>query len=507
MANSPPTYAVTRYKGSGQVEVYPLLPTQILGSQDGSDVGTGGPGLPSLETPNASSLTTNRNVEFLDDRYCLIAPTGANAVGVYKKNQPTSGQWGRVMGGGTTLTNSGAVSGLFVLHPLGVPTLCFLMFDSGSETRLFATTDGTTGADWGTSAGKLLETSGAQPNKYGQAVIYRDSVFWLHSDFTGGAGNGHVTSYDLALDILTRYSLINIGSTPVNSAFQVHKNKLFACGNRWNNNAPFGLMRLDAGVFNELVEDTGTLSPGNSHNLMFTDPASGDLVVFTGSNGGTKVRHVVDAESVNPAVLLTITGTILGSGEGADKYIGTGLGISRQWIANVDTDSDPANPRTFLTTWVPGGVTETWEWKGIAAEIEAVALLAGISDDFALPYNTVGGGMRSPRTAAVEIGDASNAPTEVPGGTRIYFRGRGSVAVGVVTFYGTDSEGTPNTVIPIFPGTLTGVGPSTPTISGNTLINFTPDDGATLYSVALDVAAAGVDIGEGDVGLIIPRFV
>jgi len=49
--------------------------------------------------------------------------------------------------------------------------------------------------------------------------------------------------------------------------------------------------------------------------------------------------------------------------------------------------------------------------------------------------------------------------------------------------------------------------PTTPTISGNTIINFASDNGHTLYSVVLNVGAVGVDIGEGDVGLLIADLI
>jgi hypothetical protein len=48
--------------------------------------------------------------------------------------------------------------------------------------------------------------------------------------------------------------------------------------------------------------------------------------------------------------------------------------------------------------------------------------------------------------------------------------------------------------------------PSTPSISGNQITNFTPDNGVSLYSVILDIDAAGIDITEGEYGFIIPNF-
>ena len=106
------------------------------------------------------------------------------------------------------------------------------------------------------------------------------------------------------------------------------------------------------------------------------------------------------------------------------------------------------------------------------------------------------------------MGDTSNPPEEVAGGTKFFFRGAGSSAAGVVTFRGTDTEGTPTTVVPIVNVVVeSGSPPTTPTVSSDTLINFTPDNGTTLYSVILDVAFTGVNIGEGDVGLIITGLV
>ena len=103
MANSPPSVHVVKYKGTGNSQVFALLPSQVLGTQDGSDVGTGGPGLATLETPNVGSLVLNRSIEFLDDRYVLVADGAGATSGVYKKAQGGAGQWGRAYPGNCQL--------------------------------------------------------------------------------------------------------------------------------------------------------------------------------------------------------------------------------------------------------------------------------------------------------------------------------------------------------------------------------------------------------------------
>jgi hypothetical protein len=414
----------------------------------------------------AASLTCNRVVEFLDDRFALSADTQGSRSGVFKKNFGRPGWWGKVQGAtsGQNLAVDGSVSGLHVLHPAGTPTMAYLVYDSGSELRLRRTTDGLRGAGWGGLNGELLETNGnPAPTNYGQSIVFRNSIVWAHEQFSGAVGTGKITHYDLATSSLVRYNPNIAGGESSQMALHVHKNKLFLFGNHPTGNRPIKLFRLDAGAFVNIFAavdngggSTDLQSPSTGHPAMFTDDATGDLIVFAVGVQGTfqtKVLRFVNAEVGSSNVPTNITSTVLGAVQGANKYSAAGGdGDNRRWVVNVDTESDPNNPRTFLTTWRAGFLTETWEWKGIGAEIEAVALLAGISDDFALPYNSVGGGHKSPRIAAVEV---SGTPAEVVGGTRFSFRGRGSDTSGTVTFYGTDSEGTPDTVVPILAGSLT----------------------------------------------------
>jgi hypothetical protein len=399
-----------------------------------------------------------------------------------------------------------------------------MMFDTGGELRLFLSTDGVTGAEWtGVINGRLVETNPTWPSTVGQSLVYRNSIVWIHSSIAGGAGTGKISSYDLNLSTLTRTNPDVTTTSICIHSLHVHKNKLFLFGNGGGGNQPQRLLRLDAGTWtllhagvNNSGASTDLQSFSTGHTCMFTDPATGDLIAIAGGASpnfvgsvGNKVWRFTNVETGSSSTPTMLHFTVFGSVEGGDKYLQDTHAQFRRWVVNVDTESDPANPRIFLTTWRENTTnTETWEWKGVGAEIEAVASLSGISSDFALPTNSVGGGHRLPRVAGIEIGDTANPPEEAAGGTKFFFRGVGSSAAGVVTFRGTDTEGTPSTVIPIVNVVVeSGSPPTTPTVSSNTLINFTPDNGATLYSAILNVAAAGVDIGEGDVGLIVAGLV
>jgi hypothetical protein len=343
-----------------------------------------------------------------------------------------------------------------------VPTLAYLHTANTSETYVKRTTDGVTGAAWAGSGATLIETNASAPDSYGQSIVFKDSIFWAHFNFTGGAGTGAITQYDLLTTTLTRYnvgSLLHTGQKACAYVFHVHDNVLFLFG--WAGGTQFGrVTKLQGGVFTTVYTDASQAYQDLNifgHSAMFTDIASGDLVLIMAerNNAGTARAKVVSfADATGAATPTDRSTTVMGAVEGADKYLEGGIAANtdRRWSVFVDTETAPATPRTFLTTWIPGGSTETWEWKGLSAEMELVGAGAGVSDDFALPYNTVGGGHRSPRASAVEL---SGTALEVIGGTQVTFQGHGLSSAGTLTFRGTDTQGSPSTVVPIVGGSLT----------------------------------------------------
>jgi hypothetical protein len=476
----------------------------LNGSQDGSDVGTGGPSLAILETGiPAGSFANNRVIEFLGDTYCVMANNASPSSGVYKKGQGGAGLWGRVRGGGIEWPGiDGHTSGLHVLHPNEVPTLVQMWFDSAADLQVSFTTDGTTGSEWGTNL-NVVEASGAQPATVGQSIVFRNSVFWAHQFFTGTAGSGELTQYDLVTDTLTRHNIQAIfrAGTACEMGLHVHDSKLYAM-NRGPAANSIRLARLDAGNAWVQVWQSGALSVGASgsqgHHAIFTDDATGDLIGFVSGTSQSQAWRFTDpAGSVIAAQIST---TVMGATEGADKYLvgGGSASTDRRWAVYVDNDTAPTTPRTFLTTWIPGGGTETWEWKGVAAEMEAVAGLAGISDDFAMPYVTSGGGNRGTAGAPrAELGDVSNPAAATAAGTKWFFRVYGTGGPSVMTVYYNADEEAPDSIATLTGSVVveSGSPATTPTRSGNTIINLTADAGATLYSFVHDTGADGLGVG------------
>ena len=477
-ANNPVTRHVLKYKGTGAHQVFQNLPTMLNGPKDGSDVGTGGPGLPALEAPVSGNFSVNRNIEFLDDHYCLPAG-GANAAGVFKKSAGGTGQWGRVQGGTDWQAADGLVSGLHILHPNGVPTLAYLVRTTGSALALYKTTDGITGTNWASGAFVSTDTSFA-PINTGQSIVFRQSIVWTHNHMTSGAGAGAISQYDLENTTLTRYNVSGpLISTQLacNYSLHVHDNVVFLFGWDASANNFARVMKLQSGSFQTVW--TSTVQSVNAfettvtgHAGMFTDPETGNLIVFIhginhiSTNSSIQVVSIANATTV--PMTTDITDTVLGpgpnptSGDGAEKYKGAAAFWQRRWSVFVDSEADPLNPRTFLTTWGPqlsggNGFAETWEWQGIDSDLAPVETgtggQQGVSDDFARPYVTATGGERSPQTGSVEL---EGLPERAIGGTKFEFRGRRS-ASGTVAFYGDNGAGasTPSIQLPIIAGSLT----------------------------------------------------
>ena len=466
MANVPAAQTVVNVSTS---KVFTLIAGSSLSAQDGADLGTGGPTPATAEVPNAATFINNRVAEFLGDRFALTADNLSASSGVYKRNQGGAGQWGRVQGGGSNLSQDSAITGLHVLHPNGVPTLALIRQDGGITLRLHSTTDGVTGANWLTSTGLQIESNVvANETDFGQGLVFGSSIVFAHEIRTGGAGVGSITQHDLATGVLTRYDVSTIYHTTLkasNFALHVHDGVIFLIGGGTDVAGKFRLSKL-AGSFTQVWEaptqyvDNAGVALALGHSAMFTDAASGDLIMILsgdttggGATEGATIWNVPNATGGSPTPV-DISSTVFDSGEGADKYLAGGGSAhsNRRYSVSVDTTTDPAAPRTYITTWIPGGSTETWEWKGIAAEVELVNSGAGISDTNALPYNVVGGGHRTPRTFAAEFNPALF--TEVVGGTNVAFNVHGTGAAGTLTTRGVDTQGAPDTIVPIVAASL-----------------------------------------------------
>lgn len=501
MADTPPTAYALEFAGSGNVQVFPVFGTQVLGSQIGSDVGTGGPALATLETISVAvsspAYVHNRVIEFLDDVYCLAGEGNAsNTIGVYKRNQGGIGAWGRVH---TPSDGFGGKSGLHIMHPNDTPTLVFLsQGNTNGDVYLHTTTDGTT---WN-ETNVLADTPSTRA---GYSCVYRNILFWL----TGS----DIYQYNFDTTSCTRATVGNPGQLPAypGGPIHVHNNIPYAM---WINTgitgAPLKLFRYSGGTFgntsNGEIYSWNNATPDSrsgTGGCLFTDPASGDLIALTNTSSvtvGTQVWVVNNPEGVPTTT--NITSTVMGAIQGAVIYTpGSGGAYSnRKWQIFYDNDTDPTNPRIYFRTWEstndPGA--SVWQWQGTGAEMQRVSLSTISGDNFARVVTTRGGGnFFVGGGARAEIDDGANPPTEVPGGTKWYFRVYGT-GTGTIRAYYNTSELAPNTLCTLT-GAVTvesGSPATTPSRSGNTIINVTGDDGATLYSFIHAATNDGISPGD-----------
>jgi len=489
MADTPPTTYVLECIGAGNVQVWPLFGTQVLGTQIGSDVGTGGPALATLET-RATSYNHSRVIEFLDDVYCLVGEgVASNTIGVYKRNQGGSGAWGRVH---TPSDGMETKSGMHIMYPNDVPTLVFLSQGfTDFDIYLHTSTDGTT---WNET--KIINDSNELDGGY--SCVYRNAIFYMTK--------ADVYRYDFDTNLGTRLTAAGQSPNYSGGPFHVHNNVLYAM---WVNTGIPGahckLFRYQAGAFTEIYNWISATPAGSAGTggCLFTDYASGELIALTNlgaTSVGTSFWIVNNPEGT--ASTTNITSTVLGVVEGAAIYApgGGSASSSRKWQIMVDNDSDPTNPRTYLWTWTAGGGARVWQWQNTGAEIQSVTLTTIAGDNFVRYSGTRGGGNYFVTSGAprAELGDAVNIPTEVFGGTKWYFRLYGTGGPVTLRLYYNSSELAPSNL-----ATLTGSvtiesgSPSTiPARSGNTITNLTADDGATLYSFVH--AASSDGLAEGD---------
>jgi hypothetical protein len=195
-----------------------------------------------------------------------------------------------------------------------------------------------------------------------------------------------------------------------------------------------------------------------------------------------------------------VTGTfsvneiVTGTTSGATAKIAAVNGGSLS-LTNVDETGGAFQSGEPLTT-TGGSATSS----SVLTEQPFTADGLSIGAEFALPHTVDGIGNRIPTkpAARAEIGDASNPPEETAAGTKYYFRVYGTGAVGVITIYLSTDEEAPDAIATLTGSVVieSGSPATTPTRSGNTITNVTPDSGVALYSFVHDVTADGLVVGD-----------
>jgi hypothetical protein len=256
MAFNPlPTLPAVNYKGSGAVQVFPLIGDgTTLDTQDGDDVGSGGGigrpfestsatnGLPELEAPVADQNNqANRVVEAFGKRFVL------HGLMVYERDRGGAGRYGLVFNHIDDPRNV-EHTGLHVLYPNGIETVAF-MFVRSSTLYVATTTDGENWTETNTALNVGTTTS------VGASVVFRNAIFWRRR----GSDSNNVLSYDFVLAAAIEYPVAGHLASDVHAALHVHLGELFylAADSGGNDGR---LWRLDGSVFNIVITfGAGTL--------------------------------------------------------------------------------------------------------------------------------------------------------------------------------------------------------------------------------------------------------
>jgi hypothetical protein len=122
-----------------------------------------------------------------------------------------------------------------------------------------------------------------------------------------------------------------------------------------------------------------------------------------------------------------------------------------------------------------------------------------ISSDYAIPFVVDGGEPYSPTTpegspveARIEL---EGLPEEGAGGTKIFFRIFGSGSTVTASFVADTGEEAPDTALTLSASSVAiefGTPATTPANTTSEVSNLTPDGGYALYSVVVDLGAAGI---------------
>ncbi len=325
MANPIPTLFAVNFKGSGNVQVFPLLNGITLDAQDGNDVTT------TLEIPSTTvhNNHANRLIEAFGKRFLV------HGLRVYERDEGGAGNWGQVDGQSRS-AGSTDHSGLHLLNPNGVQTLAFL-FRVGTTLHVMSTTTGV-GA-WTETITSLDIGSGLS---IGHSIVFRDSIFW----WSEGSDGNFIRSYDLNLGIASEFNPTTIDlNDSGGAAFHVHQDELFFVSKDTGNDPT--IWRLDGSTFNVVIElFAGTV-------LDATVPALW--------SDGDDIIAAVRFSAVNPPGALRVSDVLSGGSPSVLNingiFVGVGLANGQTGglfpFVSIDPDPSTAEQRVFL--WIRDG--------------------------------------------------------------------------------------------------------------------------------------------------------
>jgi hypothetical protein len=533
MANPIPTLSVVNYKGSGNVTVHKLLNgTTLDPAQDGSDVLAG-----NLEVPPATTNNhANRIVEAFGKRYLLHGER------VYERDSGGSGNWGSIFSAENI--SSYEHSGLHLLHPGGVPTLCFLDWTQGSAVRKHTSTNGTSFV-----TDSNIATINGFADWIGPSIVFGNSIVWTLQGNTGG-----LLIHDLALDTTIQPALTGNSTLDTPGVdLLVHKNKLFIV---YQGSNSINIDRLDGSSLTNIFLTT-PFTQGGAVPTIFSD---GDEIIlfFNQFSAGDNVAYAITDPTGTPGSVLISTildGITHTSPHGWNKYVSIDPDPTQAttylWHNAGDPDTGtfdlyryryrqithgavtngPFTLNEFVEQAGTGARGRVMESDGSSLDLTDVTgtfnntgvITGDSSGAFAtatslLVYQTLvslGSGISKANFGITNVSDGGldriptapsarpafdGIPVEIAGGsTKFFFRVYGTGSAITLEIFSSIESQAPDTQVTLVSGSLvieSGAPPTTPSMSTTQITNVTPDSGATLYSFEADLSSVGITSGQ-----------
>jgi hypothetical protein len=453
---------------SGTPTVYRMIGTTL--TQIGNPFGVVEP----LGTATHRS-PTNRVIQFRSELY-------AWHMNEVRKYNSGTGDWDIVYTLSPTLTlgEENLVSGLFVFYINNVPHLGGVYSGSGFGIRRIKTTDGVTWSNALLTAGFAFN-SGIGINR---PILYRN-VLYMNGHHNDTAIVGH-TAWDPSNDAISRSNPASIFGFNWGHTYAYPYDFCAFAGELWRlatnpSNGDASIYKFSAGswaeVLNMLFYGDGAgltasgvwslFAPGDGFlYALYWHPNAGRWLLRKLSESGGVLTHVGEIGTIvlPPSVY--------------------GAGVAAIFYPFVDTDTDPANPTTYI--WFaannnPGTTYTQFKWNGPAAALTQQDTGADVA--IVVPSTKSGGGERVWTSGEIDILIEGNAGA-VPGGERLKFRLFGGGVGRKVKFYFGVNEALPTTLMTI-------ANPSAGVVVANEIQGLAAD-GVTEYQVDWASVSQGV---------------
>jgi hypothetical protein len=466
-----PNLLVSKHDGTGSVAVFELIGGTSL-QQIGSNITT------SKEAPLGDSVANNRVIEFKGNK--LVWHQNE----IREENTGGTGNWGIVHTISDMISSDGYArhTGLHTLNVEGVPTLVGLYSEtSTNDVNAIRSTDGIT---W-TEVDTVIATGAGD---CGRSIVYQNKLYWRYVTNTG------IVEYDPAIDSAVIVGGVAFTGGNCTQDFCVHSNELFMLGTTdTGNTSTFRLWQKIGSSFTQVhnfTSATNGVTGEQGATCLFSDGT--DLYAIcngqdTGVTGNTMFRIQNPGEAGQ--VVTEITDTVIPTRFRAGGAAATTT--TNRWFSYADNDTDPTSPEIYL--WrLPSQFNSAYDVFHFVDFSTVLEEMGSLSWEITLPNTKFGGGERISSTTASKVYAELEQLTTIAGsgaGVQVQFSYRvyGTGTDKTATLYVDGGEEIPSVVATL---TAAATGGSS-SRSGNTIIDVTPDDGATLYTGVWDTGADG----------------